>query len=121
MTQPAPFPTFTLPPFYTAAYPNQTSGDPTSPNYYATYTGASTIRPLALGLGDAKNLQDGAIWVESRHTCHVVARKWDLQACSHALLVSLRAQQVNCPVRKCIRHSRVSLVKHKSSVEARCL
>ena len=44
VTQPAPFPTFALPPFYTAAYPNQTSGDPTSPNYYATYTGASALR-----------------------------------------------------------------------------
>ena len=41
VTQPPPFPTFALPPFYFTAYPNQTSSDPTSPNYFATYTGAS--------------------------------------------------------------------------------
>lgn len=44
--------------------------------------------------------------------------------CKHVvtpLLVYLRAQQVIFPVRKWIRHSRVSLVKLKSSVEARCL
>lgn len=39
VTQPAPFPTFALPPFYFAAYPNQTSSNVSSPNYYATYTG----------------------------------------------------------------------------------
>ncbi|KAK9842036.1 hypothetical protein WJX81_005390 [Elliptochloris bilobata] len=46
VTQPAPFPTFALPPFYTAAYPNQTSGDPASPNYYATYTGTTINKVL---------------------------------------------------------------------------
>ena len=44
VTQPPPFPTLALPPFYFTAYPNQTSSDPASPNYYAAYTGASTAR-----------------------------------------------------------------------------
>lgn len=30
--------------FYFTAYPNQTSSDPASPNYYAAYTGASAAR-----------------------------------------------------------------------------
>jgi len=50
VTQPAPFPTFALPPFYFQAYPNQTSSNASSPNYYATYTGAPSLRPAEAGL-----------------------------------------------------------------------
>ena len=51
MTQPPPFPTLALPPFYFTAYPNQTSSDPASPNYYAAYTGASAAIAYLVGCG----------------------------------------------------------------------
>lgn len=42
VTQPPPFPTLPLPQFYFAEYPNQTSSNVSSPNYYAAYTGPPT-------------------------------------------------------------------------------